>query len=82
MKQHQSCHLDGGLFFRSLKVKKKMSFNIVLRILLLKTSIEPRGLVGLSNCRALGFTGAVKQGAPGALYSHIPCHKRMPFSKR
>lgn len=32
--------------------------------------------------RALGLTGAMKQGAPGDRYSHIPCHKRRPFSRR
>lgn len=48
----------------------------------LKTSRDPRGLNGLSNWRAFGFTGAVKHVAPGALYSHMPCHNLIPFSRR
>lgn len=39
-------------------------------------------LTELSRLRAFGLTGAVKQGAFGARYSHIPCHIFNPFSRR
>jgi len=47
-----------------------------------KTSVDPFGVGAHSKLRALGFTGAVKHGAPGARLSHMPCHNLMPFSRR
>lgn len=69
--------LSTGDLLQAISVQKTVHY---LRPV--KTSVDPFGVGAHNKLRAFGFTGAVKQGAPGARLSHMPCHNFMPFSKR